>query len=144
MRDAFPHPYTPDAADRFLQGAVHNPLNLFFAIEVDGEAVGGIGVHYFDDVYQQTAEIGYWLSESYWGQGIISDAIRTIVPVAFASHNTIRIQAGVFSNNPASMRVLEKNGFYLEAVRKNAILKLGQTLDEHLYVLFREDLEISA
>ena len=51
----------------------------------------------------------------------------------------IRIQAGIFSNNPGSMGVLEKNGFILEAIHKKAITKHGEVLDEHLYVLFRDD-----
>ncbi len=112
--------------------------NLFLAIDLHNEAIGGIGIHPLDDVKRQTAEIGYWLSESYWGMGIITDAVRSLVPVAFEMFDIVRLQAGVFSNNPASMRVLEKCGFIHEATHKDAICKNGALLDEELYVKFRE------
>lgn len=47
------------------------------------ETVGGIGIHLLDDVRRRSAEIGYWLSESYWGKGIVTDAVSSLIPVAF-------------------------------------------------------------
>jgi RimJ/RimL family protein N-acetyltransferase len=61
-----------------------------------------------------------------------------MVPVAFEQYDIVRLQAGIFSHNPASMRVLEKCGFVCEAVHRNAITKHGRILDEMLYVRFRE------
>lgn len=137
MRDAFPSPYTPEDAHRFIAMATGPAQNLFLAIDINGEAVGGIGIHPLDDVKRRTAEIGYWLSESYWGRGIITDAVRSLVPVAFERYDIVRLQAGIFSNNPASMRVLEKCSFAREAMHKNAITKNGVVLDEVMYVRFR-------
>lgn len=114
------------------------PTDLLLAIEVDGQAVGGIAVTLLDDVYHRTAEVGYWLGESFWGRGIMTDAVATIVPVAFERFPIVRLQAGVFANNPASMRVLEKCGFVREAVLHNAITKNGVLLDEVMHVRFRE------
>jgi ribosomal-protein-alanine N-acetyltransferase len=111
--------------------------NLFLAIDVSGEAVGGIGIHLLDDVKRRSAEIGYWISESLWGRGIVTDAVRSLVPVTFKRYDIVRLQAGIFSNNPASMRVLEKCGFTREAVHRNAIVKMGVILDEMMYVHFR-------
>ncbi|HWQ63411.1 MAG TPA: GNAT family protein [Methanospirillum sp.] len=139
MRDGFPSPYTLADADRFLAMATGDHPHLFMAVVIDDQAVGGIGIHLLDDIYRRSAEIGYWLSRPYWGQGIISDAVSAVLPVAFRNPDIIRIQAGVFSNNPRSMRVLEKNGFVLEAIHKKAIVKQGKILDEHLYVFFRDD-----
>ena len=85
----------------------------------------------------RTAEIGYWLAEPFWGRGIVTDAVRALVPVAFEQTDIVRIQAGIFSNNPASMRVLEKCGFVREAVHRNAITKNGVMMDEVMYVRFR-------
>ena len=109
---------------------------FFLAIDVHGEAVGGIGIHPKSDVRCRSAEIGYWLSESLWGQGIVTDAVSSLVPVAFDRYDIVRLQAGIFSNNPASMRVLEKCGFIREAVHKKAIWKNGRLLDEVVYVHF--------
>ena len=142
MRDGFPNPYTLADADRFIAMATGDQPHLFLAIEMDGSAVGGIGIYFPGDIYRQTGEIGYWISQEYRGRGIVTDAIRVILPVAFKSYDIIRIQAGVFSNNPVSMRVLIKNGFLLEAVHKNAITKYGIILDEYLYVIFRDQIII--
>lgn len=139
MRDGFPSPYTLADADRFLAMATSDHPHLFMAVVVDDQAVGGIGIHLLVDIYRRSAEIGYWVSKPYWGRGIISDAVCAILPIAFKNPDIIRIQAGVFSNNPGSMRVLEKNGFVLEAIHKKAIIKQGKILDEHLYVIFRND-----
>ncbi len=136
MRDAFPSPYTLVDAHRFIGMATGPTPNLFLANEVEGEAAGGIGIHFLEDVKRRSADIGYWLSESLWGKGIITDAVRSLVPVAFERYDIVRLQAGIFSSNPASMRVLEKCGFIREAVHRNAITKNGALLDEVMYVNF--------
>jgi len=64
LRDAFPSPYTREDAYRFISMATGPVPNLFLAIDIKGEAVGGIGIHPLDDVKRRSAEIGYWLSES--------------------------------------------------------------------------------
>jgi len=139
MRDLFPSPYTPDDANRFIAMATGAPPGLLLAIEVNGEAAGGIGIRPLEDVYRGTAEIGYWLAEPFWGRGIVTDAVRALVPVAFDRTGITRIQASIFSNNPASMRVLEKCGFVREAVHRNAITKHGVIMDEVMYVRLRTD-----
>jgi len=138
MRDLFPSPYTIEDARRFVAMATTPSKNILLAIEVQGEAAGGIGIHPLDDVYRGTAGIGYWLAEPFWGRGIVTDAVRALVPVAFGRTGIIRLQAGIFSQNPASMRVLEKCGFFREAVHRSAITKNGERMDEVLYVKFRE------
>jgi [ribosomal protein S5]-alanine N-acetyltransferase len=91
MRDAFPSPYTLDDAHRFIALATAPGPDLFFAIEVDGVACGGIGIHQLDDVHRKSAEIGYWLAEAAWGRGIVTDAVRALVPVAFRKTGIVRL-----------------------------------------------------
>jgi RimJ/RimL family protein N-acetyltransferase len=139
MRDAFPSPYTIDDARRFIAMATGPGSPLLLAIEVQGEAAGGIGIHPLSDVYRRTAEIGYWLAEPFWGRGIVTGAVRALVPVVFRETDLVRIQAGIFSDNRASMRVLEKAGFTREAVHRHAVTKRGVVMDEAMYVRFRDD-----
>lgn len=139
MRDRFPSPYTPADARRFIEMAMDTAAHLYLAIDVCGEAVGSVGVQPLDDVNHRTAEIGYWLSEPFWGRGIVTDAVRSIVPIAFERFDIIRLEADVFSNNPASMRVLEKSGFIREAVHRMAATKNGTTLDLVVYAHFGEE-----
>lgn len=137
LRDIFPHPYTRKDAEEWIQtaGAENPPRN--FAIVVEGEAAGGIGFILNEDVYRRTAEIGYWLGEKYWGQGIMTEVVRKITDHLFANFSVHRIQAGVYEWNPASMRVLEKAGYRLEARRPKSIIKDGATIDEMIYAIMR-------
>ena len=105
------------------------------AITVDDGVVGGIGIVQQSDIYQLNAEIGYWLGEPYWNTGIMTEAVRAMVDYTFANFKVLRIYAGVFDYNIASMRVLEKAGFHKEAIHEKAFFKNGKVLDEHLFVL---------
>jgi ribosomal-protein-alanine N-acetyltransferase len=103
----FPTPYTDDDVREWLEGGGLRPEN--WAIEVDGEACGGLGIHPDED--ERGAEIGYWLGEAYWGRGIVTDAVRAAVAHAFGILGIERLYARVYEGNGASMRVLEHNGF---------------------------------
>jgi RimJ/RimL family protein N-acetyltransferase len=138
MRDGFPNPYRIEDACRFIEMAENFEEGFILAIEVKGCACGSIGVHILDDVSRKTAEIGYWLGEPFWGRGITSEAMSAVVPVAFGTFDIARIQAGIFSKNPASARVLEKCGFVREAVLKDAVYKNGRLMDEIIYAIFPE------
>lgn len=135
LRDIFPSPYTAVDAQTFLARVVPvtPPHNL--AIEVDGEAAGGVGLHVQEDVHRRTAEIGYWLSEAYWGRGIMTDAVAAVAAYGFERFDLLRIEAEVFARNPASMRVLEKSGFQREGWRRQSITKDGETMDGALYAI---------
>ena len=86
-----------------------------------------------DDVERISAELGFWLGETVWGRGVMTDAVSAFVPWAFERFNLQRIYAHVFERNPASARVLEKAGFSREARLRRAVIKEGQILDEWLY-----------
>lgn len=49
-----------------------------FAICVGGEAVGSIGVFRCDNIHRQTAEMGYYIAEKYWGKGIATSAVKPL------------------------------------------------------------------
>jgi ribosomal-protein-alanine N-acetyltransferase len=138
LRDTFPYPYTADDADRWLAVANKYEPPRNFAIIVDGEPAGGIGLVLKEDVYRRTAEIGYWLGEAFWGRGIATSAVRATVEYAFATFDLGRLYAGVFGWNPASARVLEKAGFTFEARLRQAIRKDGRTTDELVYAQVRD------
>jgi RimJ/RimL family protein N-acetyltransferase len=104
-----------------------------FAIEVDGEAVGGIGVIPGADIERFSAEIGYWLGEPFWGRGIVSEALILISERAFERLNLLRLFALAFAENAASTRVLEKAGYACEGVLKSGAVKHGRVYDQLLY-----------
>lgn len=135
LRDTFPHPYTLEDAENWVQYAPSFPNSLNLAIEVGRAACGGIGLRFQTDVYRRSAEIGYWLGEAYWNRGIATAAVMLLSAYVFRHYDTCRLYAGIFEYNQASMRVLEKAGYHLEAVHRQAVTKNGHTVDEHLYVL---------
>jgi RimJ/RimL family protein N-acetyltransferase len=141
LRDGFPQPYSLADAREFLSMVARNKRDVILAIEVEGEACGGIGLFPQKDVYRFNAEIGYWLSESCWGRGIMSRAVGLMVDHAFGKMKFLRLYAAIYEHNLASMRVLEKNGFQKEAIHRKAVTKGGRRLDEHLYALLKEEWE---
>jgi ribosomal-protein-alanine N-acetyltransferase len=135
LRNQFPYPYTREAGRSWLEASVaeHPPTAL--AIEVAGEAAGGIGVVPGRDVNSHSGEIGYWLGEPHWGQGIATAAVRGFVPWVAATFGLRRLFAEIFATNLASMRVLEKCGFEREGVLRQHALKDGRYVDQVVYGL---------
>ena len=139
LRDRFPYPYTRKDGRGFLSMVTAGAGDdTKMAIEVDGEAIGGIGVIPGSDIERFSAELGYWLGRAWWGQGIMPRALGALVPWAFEKFELVRIEAGVFDRNAASARVLEKAGFHLEARLERSVIKEGQLLDRLLYVRVRD------
>lgn len=138
VRDRFPHPYTREAAQAWVRVANNNPYEPALAIEVDGAAIGGIGLIFGQDIDRRSAEIGYWLGAEYWGRGIVTEAVQALTQYAFANFDLARIWACVFAWNPASMRVLEKAGFTREGVLRQAATKDGETIDVVMYAIVRD------
>jgi RimJ/RimL family protein N-acetyltransferase len=138
MTDKFPFPYTEENGKTFIDFAAKDPVHVF-AIDVDGQSVGGIGIHPQDDIHKRNAELGYWLAEPFWGLGIISGAIKEMVNFAFETYDIDRVFARPFGTNSASQRVLEKNGFILEGKFEKVLIKNGELLDELVYAIRREN-----
>lgn len=55
-------------------------------------------------------EIGYSIGRKYWGQGIATEALRTVLDFAFREFGVHRIEGRCEWDNPASARVMEKCG----------------------------------
>ena len=139
MTNGFPHPYLQTHGEAFIIFANSDDPIHIFAIVVNDQAVGGIGIHPQQDIYSKNAELGYWLSETYWGQGIIPKAIAQMLQFAFSTYDIHRVYARPFGSNMASQRVLEKTGFKLGARLKETIYKNEQYQDELIYSLTRNE-----
>jgi RimJ/RimL family protein N-acetyltransferase len=139
LRDLLPHPYCEHDATTFIKTVLSQVRPTSFVIEVDGAAVGVIGVRLRDDIERINAELGYWLGEEFWGRGILSEAIPAFTDWAMKEFNLLRVEAMVFYWNPASARVLEKSGFVREATLRRSAIKDGEVIDRWLYAFLRED-----
>jgi len=139
LRDRFPYPYTDRDARNWLDAVIGLEPETNFAIDVAGEAVGGIGYTMQYDVARRSAEIGYWLGEDFWGRGIATESLIAVTNHAFANHDLCRVFAHVFDWNQASARVLEKAGYAFEGRMRKSVTKEDQTIDQLMYAMIREE-----
>jgi len=137
LGDRFPHPYTRADADRWIDAVRLQEPPEHFAIVVDGQAAGGIGLELQPDIGKRSAVVGFWLGQAHWGRGIVTAALRGVTDYAFATWDLCRVHAYVFEHNPASARVLEKAGYVWEARLRKAATKDGKTFDLLVYALVR-------
>ena len=140
LRDRFPHPYTRPDAEQWIAFARQQDPQTSFAIEVRGEAVGGIGLELGSDIERRSAEIGYWLGEASWGRGIATDAVRAVTGYGFEVLDLTRVFAVPFAGSSASIRVLEKCGYIREGTMRRSAIKEGIVLNQVLYALTDRDL----
>ena len=136
-RDALPYPYTEKDAEQFISFVEGQSEQNNYCIEINHEAVGNISFIRGTDVERYNAELGYWLAEPYWNQGIMSEAIKQAVEDYLSHSDTVRIHAHVYENNPASMNVLEKAGFHKCGILRKACFKNGRFVDLHCYELLK-------
>ncbi len=138
LTNQFPHPYTKENGEAFIKMATSEQPYRIFAIDVNGVALGGIGLHPQTDIHQRNAELGYWLAEPFWGKGIMTRAVTEIVEYGFKIFDIDRIFARPFGTNFGSQKVLEKAGFILEARFEKTLFKNGEYLDELIYAVRRK------
>jgi len=140
---SIPHPYTMnDAINYFRQ--VRNFERKYgkrkeWSIRYNSRLIGGAGalMNYGPDSHK--TEIGYWLASPYRGKGMMSAAVMALTRQLFSEWGFVRLEANVFSYNPASCRVLEKCGFEQEGVLKKFCKKDGEYLDTFLYSLLKSE-----
>jgi len=138
LRDRFPYPYTQSDAEAFLSVVAQQGVRTTFAIAMEEQAIGGIGLDFGADVHRFTAELGYWLGEPFWGRGIVTDVVRHFTAWAFANFEVYRISSTVFEGNHGSVRVLEKAGFQREARLRASVFKNGRIMDQLLYARIKD------
>lgn len=131
--------WRPSDASNYISAALSADENdsFAYAITADDRVIGSIGAFRQGNIHRQTAELGYCLSEGYWGRGIITDAIRQLCDLLFETTDLLRIYAEPFSHNTGSRRALEKAGFRCEGVMRNGAIKNGKPVDMVLYSLTR-------
>jgi len=138
---AMPHPYTREHAVKWIGIASGGQPETYFAITIDDQVVGGIGISVGEPrragICDHTGEIGYWLGETYWGRGIVTEAVTALTEWAFTELGLVRLYAPVFAHNTASTRVLEKAGYEFEGRLRARYFRDGEYIDGLLYAKVR-------
>ncbi|KAK5628199.1 hypothetical protein RRF57_003914 [Xylaria bambusicola] len=148
LRSRFPSPYTLADAQSFIAhcNSLAPPALTFgiFTAEA-GEVAGTVSLEppKGDPIYSGTRELGYWVARKFWGQGIMTEAVKALTRWAFANvPELLRVEATVFEGNKASERVLVKTGFVKEGTRRMAIVKDGKAMNEEMFGLIRADVQV--
>ena len=139
LRDMFPFPYSLKDARKWLKTILPFDPPRNFAVVSDSAIVGNIGILTKEDIYRKNAEIGYFIAEKYWGQGIAARAVKAVTSYAFSNFDIVRVYAETFADNVRSRRTLEKAGFTLEATLRSYIIKNGIIKDSCIYSVLKED-----
>ncbi len=109
------------------------PAGIGYVIEIGSEAAGAVGFGFRG----HKGELGYWIAKKHRGQKIMSEAVKLFVDHLFKTYKLSRIEAFVFTHNPASGKVLRKAGFTRERHLRRHIEKNKKLLDEELYAMVR-------
>lgn len=133
LSSRFPHPYTPADADAWFDFVGSQDDPDAWAIEVDGEAVGGIGLRRGAGEFAHSAELGYWLGQDYWRRGIVGAAVHVTLPFAVARWDLARLTAYVNPRNIGSVHVLEGAGFVREGLVRARAIRDGDVQDHLMY-----------
>lgn len=142
LRDGLPYPYTEQDGTDYISAMLSADENeiFAFAITVDEKLVGSIGIFRQGNIHRQTAELGYYIAEEYWGKGIMTEAVKQICGYVFDKSDIIRIYAEPFVYNAASCRVLEKAGFQYEGTLRSNAVKNGEIIDMKMYSLLKTEI----
>lgn len=140
LRDGIPYPYTVKDAEEFISSTLKadKTKTFAFAITAEDKLIGSIGVFRCENIHFQTAELGYYLGEKYWGRGYATSAVKQACKYIFDNTDIIRIFAEPFAYNTASCRVLEKTGFQFEGTLRSNAVKNGRVLDMKMYALLKD------
>lgn len=152
-----PQPYPKDGAQKFIRKSLYNlrkGKEYVFAIipkEAEGKAavtrragrreilIGAVTLVLNKNPEKKSAELGYWLGKKHWGKGIMTEAAGLAIKFGFEVLKLHRIQAHAFMENPASARVIEKNGLMLEGIVRHGEFKQGKWHDERLYSILEHE-----
>lgn len=102
------------------------------------ELIGTCGFHAIEPEHWK-AEIGYELHPSFWGKGIMTEAVSTVIQYGFNVMSLNRIEAFYDPRNISSARVLEKCGFEYEGILKKRYFEKGQFVDAAIAGILKEN-----
>ncbi len=119
---------TQENLDRLIASA--DTQLVYFVIEMGGRAIGTAGMH-------KDSEVGFLLHPDYWRQGIVTEAMRAIIPYLFAETDVAALTADVDPRNDASIGLLKSLGFTETHRAKNTFCINGEWSDSIYFALPR-------
>jgi len=109
-----------------------------YIILYNGKIAGRIGLHYID-MQNKTGAVGYWLGETFTGNGIIAKACAAIINFAFTSLELNRIEIKCGTGNNKSKAIAERLGFTQEGVLRQAEFVNTHFIDLYIYSMLKTE-----
>jgi RimJ/RimL family protein N-acetyltransferase len=139
---SIPHPYTLEMAVEWIETHAESYLNLEgvnWAItgKASGDLFGAIGLVL--QLEHDRAELGYWVAVQHWNRGYATEATGKVINFGFSTWNLERIYAQHFVGNPASGKVMTKNGMHYEGNLRHHIKKWDEYKDIKIYSILRDE-----
>ena len=137
----WPHHQSLDESLKILNMFLSEQNVLAIVDQVTNRVIGSVGVH--ASKLEQTAEfttkkiieLGYVLSKSYWGRGLMVEACKAVIKYLFEVEGYEVLSCGHFVKNSQSRRVIEKLGFRYHSDDIYFAKQLNQSFAERLYIL---------
>ena len=125
-----------------IKNVLSVPETYAVCLKEDNRAIGSIGLKIGAasnlELPDDEAEIGYWIGEPFWGQGLIPEAMKCVIKHAFYDLNLQRLWCGYFDGNNKSKRAQEKCGFIYHHTNKDIYWTLmNDVRTEHITLLER-------
>ncbi|HAT86887.1 MAG TPA: hypothetical protein DCS30_13660 [Rhizobiales bacterium] len=110
-----PYPYTRQSATSFIERCQQGLEGIHYAIIQKDKLIGIIGMAPSTERLQHAfvPSIGYWLDQSFWGKGYMSEAVARFLAWYMPLEPTERVRSAVFEDNPRSLSILSRMGFKL-------------------------------
>lgn len=114
------------------------PSSYGIVLKETNHLIGTIGFMWVNTENRST-EVGYSLSRSHWNQGLMTEALRAVIELAFDVMKLHRVEAQHETDNPASGRVMLKVGMRREGTMRGRIFNKGRYVDVDVYGILKED-----
>jgi len=137
--DGFPQPYTLADAQLWCTSLHRQPdFGQVWAIDVGGQAIGSISLIPGQGMRACNAEVGYWIGQAHWRQGITGAALARVTAWAWREWPPVqRIVAPIFARNAGSQAAAARAGYVLEAHLPRSLLKAGEVIDVVQWAAYR-------
>ncbi len=137
-----PHPYPEGAAAGWIESNLKSfeegrMVNLGIFLRAGDTLIGTIGLVLNRD--HDRAELGYWIGVEYWNRGYATEAAAAIIDYGFRELELHRVDAGHFSRNPGSGRVMQKVGMKYEGRFRESTKKWDEFVDVDFYAILRSE-----
>jgi [ribosomal protein S5]-alanine N-acetyltransferase len=129
-----------EIVDFFMLPTATTYTRWVLVTKTDEQPIGTCGFHKWDK-RNRRSEIGYDLTPSAWGQGYMSEALTVMLEYGFTHLNLNRIEALVYTENAASLKLLEKLKFQKEGLLRDYFYQNDEFYDHWLLSLLKRQFQ---